>query len=434
MKHTSYRIYIETYGCQMNKLDSELVSSILTCAGHEITSDMNTADVILLNTCGVRDNAEQRIHGRIGELQSLRKEHPYLIFGVLGCMAQRLGDKLTSKTVRIVAGPDSYRRLPTMLDEAVSGIAVDQTFDTEETYDRIEPIRHSDRSAWVAVMRGCDNFCTYCIVPYTRGRERSVPLQDVIDEVTQLVDFGYREVTLLGQNVNSYRDGEADFASLLDRVADTGIPWVRFLTSHPKDLTTDILEVMASRGNVCNHLHLPLQSGSNRILDLMNRRYTRERYLGLVDEARKRIPDINLSTDVMFGFPGETDDDFADTIDIMKTVRYDFAFMYRYSEREGTRAVTMDGVVPEKVRIERLKTAIDMQNGIMFDRNRERIGTITKVLIKGPSKDGKGWYGFSEASIPVIVSENGTKLAPGEFTMVRIESSTGATLIGSALK
>ena len=418
----------------MNKLDSELVRSILTRAGHEMVSDMSTADVILLNTCGVRDNAEQRIHGRIGELQSLRREHPHIIFGVLGCMAQRLGEELTSKTVRIVAGPDSYRRLPTMLDVAVSGVVVDREFDEDETYDRIEPVRHSDRSAWVAVMRGCDNFCTYCIVPYTRGRERSVPLSDVTGEVKQLVDAGYREVTLLGQNVNSYRDGDIDFAELLDRVAETGIPWVRFLTSHPKDLTTGILDVMASRDNVCNHLHLPLQSGSDRILARMNRRYTRERYLGLVDEARKRIPDINLSTDVMFGFPGETDDDFADTIDIMKRVRYDFAFMYRYSEREGTRAVDMDGAVPEEIRIERLKKAIDMQNAIMFERNRERIGSIVRVLLKGPSKDGKGWYGFSEASIPVIVTANGNRFESGDFATVRIESSTGASLIGSAVE
>jgi len=418
----------------MNKLDSELISSILTRSGHEIVSDMSKADVIFLNTCGVRDNAEQRIHGRIGELQSLRREHPHIIFGVLGCMAQRLGGKLTSKTVRIVAGPDSYRRLPAMLDEVVSGAVVDREFDEDETYDRIEPVRHSDKSAWVAVTRGCDNFCTYCIVPYTRGRERSVPMSDVLGEVQHLVDAGYREVTLLGQNVNSYRDGDTDFAEMLDRVAETGIPWVRFLTSHPKDLTANILDVMASRDNVCNHLHLPLQSGSNRILARMNRRYTREGYLGLVDEARKRMPDINLSTDVMFGFPGETDDDFADTIDIMKSVRYDFAFMYRYSEREGTRAVDMDGAVPEEIRIERLKKTIDMQNGIMFERNRERVGLIARVLLKGPSKDGKGWYGFSEASIPVIVTANGSRLEPGEFATVRIESSTGASLIGSAVE
>ncbi len=268
---TRSSVYIETYGCQMNKLDSENVSAVLRGAGFTVVEDMREADVILLNTCGVRENAENRIHGRIGELSSLRKDRPDLIFGVIGCMAQRLGSDLLSNTVKVVAGPDSYRRLPDLIRVAGRRGAIDVGLDTAETYDGIEPERESPFSAWVAVTRGCDNFCSYCIVPYTRGRERSIPADRVIGENERLHAEGFREVTLLGQNVNSYRDDGVDFADLLDRAAGTGIGWVRFLTSHPRDLSRRVLEVMEMRENVCSHLHLPLQSGSDRVLAAMNR-------------------------------------------------------------------------------------------------------------------------------------------------------------------
>jgi tRNA-2-methylthio-N6-dimethylallyladenosine synthase len=423
-------VYIETYGCQMNKLDSENVAAILREAGFTITGDKLAADVILLNTCGVRENAENRIHGRLGELSSLRRNRPGLIFGVIGCMAQRLGRSLLSDTVRVVAGPDAYRHLPGMIRSAAVLGAVDVLLDTGETYEGISPVRESPFSAWIAVTRGCDNRCSYCVVPDTRGSARSVPARRVLEEIERLSGEGFREVTLLGQNVNAYHDGGFDFAGLLDRAADTGIPWIRFLTSHPRDLHPEVLDVMARRENVCPHLHLPLQSGSDRILDAMNRRYTVERYLGIVDAARAAVPGISLSTDLIFGFPGETEAEFEETIAVMERVRFDSAYLYRYSEREGTPACSMTGVVPGPVRIGRLKRAIELQNLITAERNRGRIGSVCTMLVKGPSKDGSGWYGFTETSVPVVAASSGRIPEPGAFARVRIRSTTGASLVG----
>jgi tRNA-2-methylthio-N6-dimethylallyladenosine synthase len=424
-------VYIETYGCQMNKLDSEYVTALLDAGGFRVVSGYNEADVILLNTCGVRHNAEQRIHGRIGELSSLKRGKPDLLFGVIGCMAQRLGEKLLSGVVRIVAGPDSYRNLPDMIERALSEPVVDTVLETGETYEGIMPFRSGNRSAWVAVMRGCDNYCSYCVVPYTRGRERSIPHGRIIDEVVHLKENGFREVTLLGQNVNSYHDGNVDFAGLLECVADTGIGWIRFLTSHPKDLTAGILEVMARRENVCNHLHLPLQSGSDRILRAMNRKYTVSRYLSLIELARSIVSGINISTDLIFGFPGETGEDFQKTLEVMRTVRFDFAFMYRYSEREGTQASLLPGKIPEDVRIERLKEAIALQNSIMRQKNREHINSVFVVLVKGKSKDQKGWYGFTETNIPVVFTSGNNSVEIGTFVKIRVEKTTGASLVGT---
>lgn len=425
-------VYIETYGCQMNKLDSENVTAILTSGGYTVVDNRDEADVILLNTCAVRDNAEQRIHGRIGELSSLRREKPELLFGIIGCMAQRLGEQLAG-VVRIVAGPDSYRRLPDMIHLASSGYVVDTVLSQEETYCDIEPVRNDVHSAWLDVMRGCDNYCSYCVVPYVRGRERSIPLGEIIAELERLKDHGYREVTLLGQNVNSYRDGDVDFAELLDRAADTGIGWIRYLTSHPKDIDSRIFDVMARRGNVCNHLHLPLQSGSDRILDAMNRRYSVEKYRAIVDQARTMVTGINISTDIIFGFPGETDEDFLATMSLMEDIRFNFAFMYRYSEREGTKASLLPDKVPEEVRIERLKEAIELQNAIMRSKNREHIGSTFVVLVKGPSKDSLGWYGFTETTVPVVFTADNGNVSKGSFVKVLIEDTTGASLIGRAV-
>jgi len=424
-------VYIETYGCQMNKLDSEYAAALLDAGGFSVVSGYTEADVILLNTCGVRDNAEQRIYGRIGELSALKRGKPDLLFGVIGCMAQRLGEKLLSGVVRIVAGPDSYRNLPDMIERAISEPVVDTVLETGETYEGIIPVRSGNRSAWVAVMRGCDNYCSYCVVPYTRGRERSIPHGRIIDEVVHLKENGFREVTLLGQNVNSYHDGNVDFAGLLECVANTGIGWIRFLTSHPKDLTAGILQVMARRENVCNHLHLPLQSGSDRILRAMNRKYTVSRYLSLIEQARSIVSGINISTDLIFGFPGETGEDFQKTLEVMRTVRFDFAFMYRYSEREGTQACLLPGKIPEDVRIERLKEAIVLQNSIMRQKNREHINSVFVVLVKGKSKDQKGWYGFTETNIPVVFTSGNNSVEIGTFVKIRVEKTTGASLVGT---
>jgi tRNA-2-methylthio-N6-dimethylallyladenosine synthase len=423
-------VYIETYGCQMNKLDSENISAILHSSGYNVVTQKTAADIILFNTCGVRENAEHRIHGRIGELMSLRRERPWLIFGVLGCMAQRLGDTLLSDVVKIVAGPDSYRRLPEMIMKADSRTAVDTVLDQNEIYDEIKPLRTSEFSSWVAVTRGCNNFCSYCIVPYTRGRERSIPSDSIINEIGRLKNEGVKEVTLLGQNVNSYSDGAVDFAELLDRAAGTGMEWIRFLTSHPKDLSDGILEVMASRNNVCNHLHLPLQSGSDKILRAMNRKYRLSDYRQLVKKARAMIEDINITTDLIFGFPGESEEDYSSTLALMEEIGFDFAFLYRYSEREGTKAALLPGKISEEVRIERLKNAITLQNAISARKNRQQIGKLHTVLVKGRSRDGKGWYGFTGTNVPVVFFSEDDSLKPGLFVHVRIETSTGASLVG----
>jgi len=423
------KVYIETYGCQMNKLDAETVAAICSAEGIDMVDDMTAADVILLNTCAVRDNAEVRIHGRIGELMSLRRENPALIFGVIGCMAQRIGDGLLSDVVRLVAGPDSYRSLPTLIRRAYEERVVDTVLKESETYDDIAPVRTDNLSAWIAVMRGCDNFCSYCIVPYTRGRERSIPQDVVLSQVDNLVGRGYKEVTLLGQNVNSYRADGLDFAGLLDITAATGIPWVRFLTSHPKDLTMGMLEVMAERENVCRHLHLPIQSGSDAVLKAMNRGYDSTRYLDLIDAARSMIPDVAITTDFIFGFPGETDDEYRKTLDIMERVRFDYAFLYRYSEREGTKAVDLPGSVPEDVRLARLSAAIHMQQAITREKHEAYSGKETVVLIRSRSNADDGGFGFSEMSIPVVV-KGMESVHIGDFVTVRITGTTGASLMG----
>lgn len=431
MKPTN--VYIETYGCQMNKLDTENVHAILASDGFNIVSDMSQADVILFNTCSVRENAERRVRGRIAELSALTKKNPKLFLGVIGCMAQELGERLLSKEVRIIAGPDSYRKLPVLLRQACNEAVVDTIFESDETYEDINPVRTSPVSAWVAVMRGCNNYCSYCIVPYTRGRERSIPSDSVIAEVEDLKKSGWKEITLIGQNVNSYRDGDVDFAGLLKRVSDTGIDRIRFLTSHPKDLTIDILDVMAERDNICPHLHLPLQSGSDRILKAMNRGYTVSDYMSLIKNAREIVNGISITTDMIFGFLGETEEDFQASLTVIETVRYDFAFLYRYSEREGTKACHLPGSVPEEIRIDRLKKAIELQNTITHQNNAERIGSETVILIKALSKDGKGWFGFSETSIPVVFTSESENVKIGDLVNVQIESTTGSSLVGKHL-
>ncbi len=426
-------IYIETYGCQMNFADTEIVNGILREQGYEIASDVEKADAVFLNTCAIRDNAEQRIYGRLSNLEHLKKRNPHLVFGILGCMAERLRSDLLEKNsaVDIVCGPDEYRRLPALIDDAFAGEKGIRTqLSRVETYDDIVPLRTDGISAWVAVMRGCDKFCTFCVVPFTRGRERSRPRAGVLREVEQLLEGGFREVTLLGQNVNSYRDEEHDFADLLVAVAalDPTLR-VRFTTSHPQDMSDRLISAIAEHGNICSYIHLPFQSGSNRILELMNRTYTREHYLELVRKIRAAIPGVALSTDVIAGFPTETEEDHRATLSLMEEVRYDGAFMFKYSPRERTRAWKMGDDVPEEVKGRRLEEIIDLQRRISYDVNAQVIGTRQSILLEGPSKRSEEeWMGRTDTNKTVIVPRG--DFAVGDTIDVEITSATSATLFG----
>ena len=340
-------VYIETYGCQMNLADTEIVQGILTNKGYELTNNINNADIVLLNTCSIRENAEQRIYGRLGNIKTLKYDKLNLVIGILGCMAERLRNDLINdkKMVDLVVGPDEYRRLPEFIDFAFAGEkGIGVKLSKTETYDDLIPFRTNDDglSAWISVMRGCDKFCTFCVVPFTRGRERSRTLESVIKEVEQLSQNGYKEITLLGQNVNSYNDNGQDFADLLAAVAvvDRKIR-VRFSTSHPQDFSDKLLYTISEHPNLCNYIHLPVQSGSNKILDLMNRTYTIEHYFSIIEKARKIIPGVSFSTDIISGFPTETYEDHLATLDVMRKVRYDGAYMFKYSPREGTKAYKM---------------------------------------------------------------------------------------------
>jgi tRNA-2-methylthio-N6-dimethylallyladenosine synthase len=395
-------VYIETYGCQMNLNDSEIVGGILDKAGYDITGDINKADAILLNTCSVRDNAEQKIFKRLEHLRHYRKKNAKLVVGILGCMAERLRKNLIGKQdlVSIVVGPDEYRKLPVLMDQAFngeSGIAV--KLSRVETYDDIIPLRTEGISAWISISRGCDKFCTYCVVPYTRGRERSKPFKSIISEVELLWKQGIKEVTLLGQNVNSYIDMQekVDFAKLLDKIADV-VPEmrVRYTTSHPYDMTDELIEVMAKHKNICNYIHLPVQSGSERILQVMNRHYTPGHYLERIAKIKELIPNCALSTDIISGFPTETEEEHQMTLDLMRKVRYDGAYMFNYSPREKTKSWMMEDDVPLEVKRRRLSEIIELQNEIAREINQSEHGIIHEVLVEGPSKKNEDeWQGRS---------------------------------------
>lgn len=438
IKHEK-RIYIETYGCQMNRLDSELLAGIFEGVGYCTATEKEQADVVLVNTCGVREHAEQRVLGRIAELGQLKRARPDLVLGVVGCMAQRLGERLFEMRpeVDVVAGPDSYRALPALIEERSDHRRYRLlSLQSDEQYEGIHPHREGKVRAWVAIMRGCNNFCSYCVVPYTRGRERSRGHRFIIHEIEDLVREGVRDVTLLGQNVNSYRDGVADasedvgFAELLRRIIrETGIPRLRFLTSHPKDMSEDALSVMGESKSLCEHLHLPLQSGSDDVLNRMNRRYTVDQYLRIVDRAHERIPGLSLTTDVVVGFPGETERDFEQTMDVMRGVRFDDAYTYRYSPREGTKAFEMVDDVPDEEKARRLTELIALQRTISRERNEALIGSEVEILVEGPSRDRQGMLGRTRTDKPVIVHERGW--TEGDWTHVKIVETTGATLIGT---
>ena len=383
-------VYIETYGCQMNMADTEIVLSIMHEAGFIRTETLSNADVVLINTCAVRDNAEQRIIGRLGDFNHYKKTNPNVIVGVLGCMAERVRKELMElgDFVDLVIGPDEYRKLPALIEAAdggEKGIAV--KLSRVEKYDDIIPFRTDGLSAWVSIMRGCDKFCTYCVVPFTRGRERSRSLASIVSEMEDLSRRGFKEVTLLGQNVNSYSDGAFDFADLLVKVADVDKKMrVRFMTSHPQDISDKLIDAIASRDNICNYIHLPVQSGSNRILELMNRTYTRDQYLNLVHKIKKVIPDVSLSTDIISGFPTETEDDHKKTLDLLQEIEFDGAYTFKYSPRENTKAWQMGDDVPEEVKNRRLSEIIDLQRNISLRRNTTMIGDTVEVLVEGLSK------------------------------------------------
>lgn len=431
---TPRHIFIETYGCQMNVADSEVVMRIMHDRGYRFTEDLAQADVILVNTCSVRENAERRIYGRLGYFKRYKHQNPGLVIGILGCMAERLRTKLIDEEsiVDVVVGPDEYRRLPDLVEDAVNGtkgIAV--KLSRVENYDDIIPLRTDGISAWISVMRGCDKFCTFCVVPFTRGRERSRSVTNVVQEVEELSKHGFKEVTLLGQNVNSYRDGDRDFADLLKDVAQIDRSMrVRFTTSHPKDMSEKLIKTIALHENICNYIHLPVQSGSDRILELMNRTYNCQHYRNLVKQIRETIPGISLSTDIIAGFPTETEGDHRKTLDLLEEVRYDGAFMFKYSPREHTPAYKMEDSIPDEVKVRRLNEIIEVQQRISRENNQALIGHTFEVLVEGESKKSKEeWTGRTDANKVVVFPKNGCQI--GDYVSVKIFRATSATLFGA---
>lgn len=435
------KLFIETYGCQMNVADSEVVAAVMRERGYEMAASDAEADAILINTCSVRDNAEQRIWGRLDLFKSYKRKRKELIVGVIGCMAERLGDEfLQHGAVDLVAGPDAYRDLPYLFDKVEGGEkAVNVQLSEVETYDKITPVRIGDAaiSGYVSITRGCNNFCTYCIVPYTRGRERSRDPQDIIAEVTDLSQKGYKEVTLLGQNVNSYKwhpESERKpfrFWDLLEKTAliDSTMR-VRFTTSHPKDMSDKILRKIAEYPNICKHIHLPVQSGSSRILKLMNRKYDREWYLDRIRAIREIVPGCGLSTDIFTGFCSETEEDHQQSLELMELVHFDMAFMFKYSERPGTYAHKhLQDDVPEEVKLHRLNDVIKLQNNLSLKSNRSDVGKTFEVLVEGLSKKSKEMvFGRSSQNKVVVFPDKG--FLKGDYALVKIKDCTQTTLIG----
>ena len=444
------KLFLETYGCQMNVADSEVVASVMQMASYGTTDDLDSADAIFINTCSVRDNAEQRIFARLNTLNALRrKRQRRLIIGIIGCMAERLKDELINNHgVDLVAGPDSYLELPSLITAAENGEkAINVELSTTETYRDIIPTRISGSrtSGFISIMRGCNNFCTYCIVPYTRGRERSREPQSILNELNDLQTKGFKEVTLLGQNVNSYLYKETrgqedkgtrgqedvDFAGLLAMVAEAAPEMrVRFTTSNPEDLSDAIIDTMASHANICNHIHLPVQSGSNKVLKLMNRKYTREWYLDRIARIRQAIPDCGISTDMFTGFHDETEEDFQETLSLMREVGFDSSFMFKYSERPGTFAAKrLPDNVPEDVKIDRLNRMIALQNELSLCSNRADVGKTFEVLVEGYSKRSKDdMFGRTQQNKVIVFPAGDAKV--GDKVMCKVEKATSATLIG----
>lgn len=439
MQGVGKRLFIETYGCQMNAGDSEIVVSIMQDEGYVYTADISEADVILINTCSIRDNAEQRIWGRLNDMRRYRKARPSLVVGIIGCMAERLKEKLIEDGgVDVVAGPDSYRDLPRLVREAESGgKGINVMLSKEETYAEIAPVRldRNGVSAFIAIMRGCNNYCAYCVVPYTRGIERSRDPETIVAEARSLFDNGYREVTLLGQNVNSYRFGEVGFPELMSRVAEISpLLRVRFATSHPKDMSDRLLDVMSRYDNICKAIHLPAQSGSSVVLERMNRKYTREWYLDRIAAIRRYMPDCAITTDLIAGFCGETEEDHLQTLSLMREVGYESAYMFKYSERPNTfsaRHFTDD--VPDEVKGRRLNEIIALQNELSIESNRRDVGKEFIILVEGESKRSPEQLCGRTSQNKMVVFDRGDHKA-GDYVRVRITGSSSATLFGEEIK
>lgn len=451
------KLFIESYGCQMNFSDSEIVASILSEQGYNTTQNLEEADLVLVNTCSIRDKAEQTVRKRLQEYNAVKKINPTMKVGVLGCMAERLKEKFLDeeKIVDMVVGPDAYKDIPNLLKDVDEGRdAINVILSKEETYGDIQPVRLSSNgvSAFVSITRGCDNMCTFCVVPFTRGRERSREPESIVQEIQDLWDKGFKEVTLLGQNVDSYlwyggglkkdfdkasdmqKATAVDFAQLLDRCASQ-FPKMRFRfsTSNPQDMHIEVIEVMAKHHNICKYIHLPVQSGSTRILEAMNRQHTREEYIALVDKIYEIIPDISLSQDMIAGFPTETEADHQDTLSLMEHCKYDFGFMFAYSERPGTLAARkMEDDVPETVKKRRLNEIIDLQQKMALERTKRFVGQVVEVLVEKDSKrSDKHWSGRNSQNTVVVFPKENYK--PGDFVNVKITDCTTATLIGEAV-
>ncbi len=433
------KLFVETYGCQMNVGDTEIVVAVMQQEGYFYTDRIEEADVVLINTCSIRDNAEQRIWGRLSEMRRYRRQKPSLVVGVIGCMAERLKEKLVDGDygVDVVAGPDTYRDLPRLIHAAeAGGKGVNVQLSLEETYAEIAPVRldRNGVSAFVSIMRGCDNFCSYCVVPYTRGRERSRDAETIVAEARTLFENGYREVTLLGQNVNSYRTGDVDFPELMRRVASISpLLRVRFATSHPKDMSDKLLEVMASMPNICRSIHLPAQSGATSMLERMNRKYTREWYLGRVAAIRHYMPDCAITTDLIAGFTDETEEEHEATISLMKQVGYDFAYMFKYSERPGTFAQKhLPDNVPDEVKSRRLQEIITLQNELSLESNRRDVGREFEILVESVSKRSEEQLSGRTSQNKMVVFDRGDHKI-GDYVRVRITDCSSATLFGEEI-
>ena len=427
------KYYIETYGCQMNVYDSEIVASLLKKTGYSETKEIESADVIFLNTCAIREKAEETVHNRLDSLHFLKKRNPNLLLGVLGCMAKNLKDGILESRpfVDVVLGPDSYRRLPDILnDRKSSDHFVDTKLSKFEVYDEMFPSRAEGINAWISIMRGCDKFCTFCIVPFTRGRERSRSIESVVKEAKKTVQEGFVEVTLLGQNVNSYRTPEGNFADLLSEVSKIkDLKRIRYTSPHPQDMTDDVLQVMSKNSNICNYIHLPLQSGSDRILKRMNRTYNRNEFLELCNKIKTYMPNCALSTDIIVGFPGETDKEFEDTLDIVNQVQFNSSFMFKYSSRPGTKAAQYSDQISEDIKQDRLEQLIKLQKKVTHNVNSRLIGKELQVIVEKESKKSeKQWAGRTDGNTWVIFDKMNFELK--DTVTLRICDAQGVTLFG----
>ena len=431
------RFALETYGCQMNVADSELVEGILTNLGLEKTANYDEADAIFLNTCAIRENAETKVHSKLGNLHKIKLNKPHLIIGVLGCMAQNLKDDLLKNKpyVDIILGPDSYRKIPDLINRHVKDnkSIVDTKLSRYEVYENLFPSRGDTFNAWVSIMRGCDKFCSFCIVPFTRGRERSRSVESVVEEVKKAVDQGFVEITLLGQNVNSYNFEGKSFSDLLLAVSDiNGVKRIRYTSPHPQDINVELLEVMASRKNICNYVHFPMQSGSNEVLKRMNRTYTREHFYDMAMKIREIMPNCGLSTDIIVGFPGETDEQFRETLDLMEAIKFNSAFTFKYSPRPYTKAEQFSDHISEDIKKSRLDEMLILQRKHTLELNQNMVGTFQQVLIEKESKKSNlHWAGRTDSNEWVIIEKNNSNIK--DIVPVEISDATGVILHGKEI-